>query len=506
MYKHGFVITIGNYGAVIALHKNNDIKNRIFLEELSDEFKGEIKKLLSNHKSCPIYILLDTVDQAYRKKTYPSAKKQDLIRLITRDINSDSDKESIKNYIISDKKSSTSKSECLFISSSVSENIRNWIEFLLEMPNRLVGIYMLPVESFSLFKMIEKDLKSNIKERVRKNKLYCFILQNKVSGIRQIVFSEQGIVFTRVVNYDFEEGDFLEKYEQDVYSTFEYLKRVILDVSLSDIDIINIMSEEVLKKISTLQNLDFNFINYTPFRLASLTAHKSLVSENSNYCDLLVSKAFFDKKILKFTTPKISQFEKMFLIISALRRVSLATLAMISVSMIFILYINLSLEENISAAQKEELSAKRELERIKTATLDGDTISENNEIVDVERILDIGKSHEVLGNIGLNIVDNYIKLNFVRENGMKLDNFSYSLMGFNEKNPTQNTPYKMSFSGNILNKSGDIENLFRQFDGLTAEVKKTFDGKKITYSELPRNIDFSSKYYDFKVNFSISNQ
>ncbi len=77
---------------------------------------------------------------------------------------------------------------------------------------------------------------------------------------------------------------------------------------------------------------------------------------------------------------------------------------------------------------------------------------------------------------------------------------------FNPKSPSTNLGYEVKFSGRIINKSGDIEDLFREFDSLVIEVKKNMPSSTIKYNELPRNIDFNKKYYDFPVEFTISNK
>jgi hypothetical protein len=44
--------------------------------------------------------MLDTIDQTYKKKTYPIMRKFDLERIAKRDLASDGDKEGLKNYIL----------------------------------------------------------------------------------------------------------------------------------------------------------------------------------------------------------------------------------------------------------------------------------------------------------------------------------------------------------------------------------------------------------------------
>ena len=162
-------------------HKKNII-SKIFVEELSDDSKKEIEKIFKQNKNVTIYILLDTADQSYKKKIYPSIRKSDIHRIAKRDLVSDGDNQSIKNFLILNNKKTReknqlhsvkwnsetgSKLECLFISASNADFINKWIDYLLDLPNRVAGIYMLPAECYSLFKVIKNaiDNRSKIKNK-----------------------------------------------------------------------------------------------------------------------------------------------------------------------------------------------------------------------------------------------------------------------------------------------------------------------------------------------------
>ncbi len=508
-----FIVTIGNYGSVVTLHNGKKIEQAIFFEAFTEESKKDLAKLFTEYKSAPIYFLLDTVDQSYKKKTYPFIRKGDLIHLIKRDIANDADKESLKNYIIlgngkypKNTQIADKKWECLFVSSSSSETTNAWLDFALEMPNRTLGIYMSPIETFSLFKLLKANIKSSSKISSKKNDLYCLLLQNKVSGIRQTVFSNDGIIFTRVVNYNFEEPNFLEKYEQDIHSTFEYLKRLFPNLHISELDIINIFPTEILTKLDTIPNIDFHFVNYTPFQAASISGYNKLIAKDSNFCDLLIAKIFASnkKKLLKFITPKITILENLFLIIRSSYYLNLLLLMIIGVICLFAINDQNDIEESRLIVEIQRQNVSQSLVKIKNAALDGEVFTEANTIIDIDRILDIGKMNDVIGSIGVSVPEIYSKLKFIKEYGVKLTSFSYSILNFTYKSPSAITSYKVSLSGEISNRSGDIEDLFTEFDGLTAELKKTFDKNKLSYSELPRNIDFTKKYYDFPIDFSIT--
>lgn len=512
--ESNFVVTIGNYGSVVTLHNGKKIEEAIFLETLTEENKATLQKLFIKNKSVPIHFLLDTVDQSYKKKAYPFIRKGDLIHLIKRDIANDADKESLKNYIILGNGQypkgtplAAKKWEVLFVSSSSSETTNAWLDFAIEMPNRVSGIYMSPIETFSLFKLLRDNIKSSSQIKNKRNDLYCLLLQNKVSGIRQTVFSEHGIIFTRVVNYNFDEPDFLEKYEQDIHSTFEYLKRLFPDLHISELDIINIFSPDILAKLDKISNIDFHFVNYTPYQAAVGSGYNNLIAKDSSFCDLLISKIFANnkKKLLKFTTVKIGMLEKLFLLIRSSYYLNLLLLIVIGAICLFAINSQNIIEEDRSMAEIDRLNASQSLTRVKNAALDGELFTDANEAIDIDRILDAGKLHEAIGSVGINVSELYIKLRFVKEYGVKLNNFSYSLLNFSYKSPYSNVNYKVAFNGEISNRSGDIEDLFTEFDGLTSEFRKTFDKNKVTYSELPRNIDFTKKYYNFPIDFSITN-
>ncbi len=512
--KKSFVVTIGNYGAVIALHDGNEIKNKIFLESLTEESKNDLKILFSKNHFIPIFILLDTTDQSYKKKSYPQMRLGDLEHIIKRDLASDGDHESLKSYIIEKKSRSKNnrnlnksalKTECLFISAATGEIVSPWIDFLLEMPNHVPGIYLLPIESFSFLNLIKKDIISRSKaKKIGSEQIIFLILHNKVSGVRQIVFNEQGIVFTRCMNYSFNEPDFLEKYEQDIYSTFEYLKRLIPDLHVSEMHIANIFSNEILEKIKTIASPELNFINYTPFEAAEKCNLKKILPVNANYCDLILSKTFSNsKKLLKFTNFKIKILEKYFITLKSSFYFNVGMSFAIFFACLALSFGNQNIQ-NLIEAEKRRALATQELRQAKSPEKEQVNITENGNVIDAERIIDFGKIEESIGSVGIDIEKYYAKMRFLKNSDVKLTSFSYKLQSFNYKSPAK-SGYVMSFNGDLTNKSGDIDDLFKSFDVLTRKTKQNFPKETIKYNEIPRNIDFVQKYYTFPIEFTLSN-
>lgn len=516
-----FVISIGNSGTIVALHTKKTIISKVFIEELNDESKKELEKIFRPNSKVPVYILVDTVDQNYKKKIYPSISKTDISRIAKRDMATDGDSQSIKNFCIltANKKKKEknqlqsvkwntetgAKLECLFISASSADFISKWIDYCLDLSNRVVGIYMLPAEAFSFFKQIKNSIDNRSKIKNKKNDLYILIIQNKVCGTRQIVFNDQGILFTRVVNYTFDKPDFIEKFEQDIYSTFEYLKRLYRDVSLNEIDIVNILPENVLEILKTSSNIELNYINFTPNQACREITNEKLIAPNSNSCDLIISNIFVNsKKFLKFNNEKIKKLEDLFMITISIYYSNIVFIFLIIITLFGNLYVHQSSEKVIEQKENERSSASEELSRIRK-NFQMETQENIDNVADTpDRIDDLGKMQEIFANITNRHADFYVQLKFIKNYNLIITRFNVTGGSINNKMPTQIPTYQISFSGNLINETGDIDELFGLFDDLNSAVKKEYEGQEVKGKEMSKDMDFTQKYYEYPVNFEIA--
>lgn len=505
--EKNFVITIGDFGSLVNLCVGDSIKESIFLDSLSSEMKVRLNDLFTKNRSLPVYIILDTLDQTYKRKSYPLVGKYDLEKIAKKEIEFEGDKNSLQNYIIyvPNKTDEVKKSECLYISTSKPAILNDWIDFLLEMENQLVGIYMLPVESFNLLEKI-KGTKTKVKNKKlakENNNLYCFVIQTKIGGVRQIIFSNRTIIFTRVVNYNFEEQDWHLRYEQDIYSTFEYLKRSFSNLNIKDLKVINILGRNILEKITSVNNQELTISNLTPAQFAQKIGYKNLLSEEEVNSDLLVAKVFSQKKkILKFTLPKIREFEKIFLILKSSKFVNFGLILGIIFTTILISASEYKISAAASKSQQEKSAAVAEYNKLLTMSKEVEDISNMAEGTNIEQVLDFGKINEALTLRIKGFITSYSELKFLKQYNVKLDKFSYSLSDFNQKMPNPNPHYQYGFTGIINNNSGDIDELFKEFDIVSNITKSKFSDYEVTYKEIPRTIDFTKKYYTFPIEFT----
>jgi len=514
------VVIVGNNGSIVTFIEGSTIVNKVFLEELNDTTKVELNKILSKNKTQSVYLLVDTVDQSYKKKFYPNIRKPDVAKLVRREMANDGDNTSMKNFLIFDKKKyfdvkerSTKRWECLFVSTATNDLINNWVEFLSELPNRFMGIYMMPVEAFNFHSRLKpkpqkKSKKDSSKEdkkpEVKKEEIFCIVLQNKVSGFRQIVFSNEGVIFTRVVDYNPANEDFSEKYDQDIYSTFEYLKRLLPNIMIGDLKITNIFSEEALSKIKISINSELSIVNYTPYEAAVKSGLPKLLPKTASSCDLLLAKIFSkEKKILRFANNKLSSLDKLYFAISLSRYINAGLIMSIAVITLLIMFSLVRSNGIIEEKDSIRYAALVELNKLEQSTVQGVEVVEKEKEVDIEKAADFGRIDEFLGTKNPLFTKAYSELKVLRDFNIKLNSISYSIPDFPVGSPPVKINQQLKFSGDIINKSGDIENLFSEFDSFTVEIKSKYNKDQVRFSEIPRNIDFNKKYYSFPIDFTI---
>ena len=512
--KKNIVVSIGNFGAIITVNDKSSIKSKhVFKkDDFNEEVREKVKKIFLAYKRFDTLVLIDTVDQSYKRKVFPGVSKSDLSKLAKRHLDSIGVKNNFKKYrslnknILRTEDDKDKSWDCIFISSPISDFASEWIEFLHELPNHFSGIYMLPVESFHLVKALTK---TNNKEKKDKdqtsnnNKLNCLILQNKLGGIRQIIHANDGILFTRVVNYNFEKESFIEKYEQDIYATFEYLKRQYQFLNISDLNIINIFPPEVNEKIKAMDNDELKITYYTPYEAAQIAGYGKDIKETSSFCDILLSRCLSQsKKLIRFSTPRFSYLEHFLISISISYYVNLALILGVFIAGFGLIAGRMYYGSIIEDAEIEKFKNFQKAKAIKVKNLQSVTEDAETANLSFERVSDFGKIDEHFSPITSDFYNIYYKLAFLKDYNITLKNFNYNL-DIKPESPNANSKYSYSTTGTMMNPTGELETAFIDFDDLIAKLKGEFNKETLKYEELPKDVEIGKKYYSFPVNFTI---
>lgn len=506
-----FTVSIGEYGVVVALHNGSDVQNKILIASLSEEHKPQLTDLFTSNQKARIYLLVDTNSQTYKRKSYPLVREFDFRKIAKRDADKENDavEKSFKSFYYA-KNREQKKWDCTFVSAFESDEIKKWEEFLMSLPNVFVGIYMLPIETYHLAKMIFDIAKSEKKVVETKDQLISFTIQNKISGVRQTIFYNQTIVFTRVVHYDIGNKNFAERFEQDLFRTSEYLKMIFPNLKIQDVAMINVLSDDIIEKIKYSKNHDLRFINYSPFEIATKAGITNAITKNtSNFSDVLIANFFVGhlKKILKFQNPRISFLYKLNFLAKAILHFNFATVVGIIILFANIIITNHEYNQKILQLNKTRIGLERRLQDASNAALDigGKVDKDENANLKAEdknimanKIVDFGKIDEVLSVMNNSeINDIFNRMVFIQKYGTVIDSFRYQLSNFNSKATSFSNQKAFFVGGTIFDPSGDIEILFRKFDSLSLDTKNKFPEYEVKYSELSKNVDFSKKYYSF---------
>ena len=254
--KKSCTVTIGTNGAVFTFHQGRLIVKTILVKDL-EEAKSSFKEIFQNRENYPIYILLDDSDQIYKQKTYPAIRSLDVSRLIKKDLSRGGPK--TKGEVVSGivkNKRLDKKWDALLFWAELKKDLLEWIDFLVFMPkNRLIGVYLLPIESGSsllvIFKIALHDFNLS-----KESNIDIITINTKVSGLRQFIFYQNSLILSRDPDHNLEDDNFVRYFGQDMLRIVQYLKRSFPEVEVSNINFINILPKEFIKKVDSRLELN----------------------------------------------------------------------------------------------------------------------------------------------------------------------------------------------------------------------------------------------------------
>lgn len=525
--RQKIVILIGRSASLLLIYDNMSVKKRFLIKDLEPDIEL-LKDELLKFKKAPIYLIIDSQNQVYKRKSYPPINHGDLKKLIEQDLLIEAslvggkNDNLIKDYIILNHKESkvdkNFRQSSILILSPESLKLSGWINFIDELPNNILGTHILSIELFSWCKFLEikpintkisatDRLKSIVNKAKQKpqhkvDSITIFVINTKISGVLHIAESNMGVIFRRSVDYDFSHIDFLSYYQRDLYGTIEYAKRFFENTPLS-IKVINVMPQELIDSITSSPEdfgVDFECVSYTPYDMANKLGCSSLVDKDAKFSDAIIADFFAKGHIVKsLELPSNKKNAKLYATSCALSYISCLLITLIVLGA-FISLFKLSNSFDLL----EVLEIKKIMNVVSPDKSKKLPQEESMKEPENQKIVELSKVDEVLSVAEVEIADIYYDLGFLKSLDVKLKKFSYR-SELNQTNPNPgSTAYNVEFSGELINKSGDIEDLFRKFDILVAELKKYAHGADLKYSDIPKNVDFAKKYYDFQMDVKIN--
>jgi hypothetical protein len=547
--KGVFVFFVGDDGAILCYMENGIVKRRLFSAEANNKASETLKELLREYPTAPIYMLVDMVEQSYVRHTLPPVSSLGVNKIIQRRLARDFAPDDLKGALsLGREKVGRKDWTFLLVSLAYKDSLRDWCEMVYDLPNRFKGVYLSPVESEGIMRLLaagkeriqqedlgeQKDKRASriaLKRQGRKKKdtdtgairWEVLVVHNKTGGFRQVVLKNGTLIFTRMAQNAGDEKPTVMagNIEQEIHNTIEYLKRLSF-TEASELMVTVIVGQEIKDHLSIDAFNAQRSTVYTPYEVAEILGITESVLSGDRFCDILLACSFLKlkKKRLKLLPTYTKKTETCYHSIKAILGVGgmlgIALLGFIGMNAMHIVSAESSLID--IAKQDTQLAARVNEFEEKAATFKVDPF-----IVD-----SLIKTHDLIGEKTTDFRDILYAIKPLISKSVVLQSFEWSLSALEDNAAANGTSSPVPFptaldsvNGNIQNdrpqpqtKSVIIFDLYNEaenpdsFQNNSSEVlsylKRRFKGYSVETSDSSAATS-ASKADELSINFEVEN-
>ena len=163
-----FIVTIGHNTSSLTYVVGSEVIEYIEGDITSN--KQEFDRVFALDKHASIIIILNNQEQQYERDKFAVASLAEADKMMKEKLKHEYDESVFKGAINLD-----SKNEYLFITINKNETIRAWLDYLVELPNRIKGVYSFALEAKALLDIVSMSIKSKWEILVIDNEyiIYC---------------------------------------------------------------------------------------------------------------------------------------------------------------------------------------------------------------------------------------------------------------------------------------------------------------------------------------------
>ncbi|MFZ4541187.1 MAG: hypothetical protein ACOYNL_05160, partial [Rickettsiales bacterium] len=306
-----FTLFIGDEGAILIFMQGAKVVRRLFAPSAQPSHTEAMLELMHANPNVSISILADVIDQQYVPQTFPPVSSLSVGGLVSRRLERDFQPEDLKGSLqLGRDKAGRKEWKYLLIALAKTPMMTEWIDLIVEMPNEMKGIFLVPIEAANYVAMLNKR-----RDIDKPRPWQLLISHNKVSGFRQVVTNDGKLIFTRVSHAidDAIPAVIAGNIEQEIINTIEYLKRLEFRDS-ADLEATVITSQDV---VDSLDLKRFNFGGaeaLTPLAVAELMKLEQAALSADRFGDVVMAAAFTisKKRILRFANAYIDKLAKLY--------------------------------------------------------------------------------------------------------------------------------------------------------------------------------------------------
>lgn len=498
------------------------------------EDKELLQKLCKKYAKAVAYIFLDTLDQTFNLKTFPAVGGSNLQNLINRELRKEYNDTHFKTSFPISRDPNTRKWNYMFASSPMRERLKNWIEFLEEIPIIIQGIYFLSMESQNFVKHLDSltaqqaakmapknakkssGLKASLNRLMEKKskettqKWTIFIFQKRNKGFRQIALSNNKILFARMFNQTSDDPEFLANFERDLYSIREYLRRTVTADAVDKINVLLIADEATITQVETIKIDGYSFQTYNYSQVKKLLKFEPNFKKVEISSENIIILDFFKTKNVahNFDIPRIHSIRKLCFIKIIVEWITYLGLIAFIIAILFLLGKIHGYQTEYNKIKQENYNLAKLLQQQEAETygIQAHNIRSALETGWFYHVMEGIKAEDLnpkffLDNIAL-IIDDQIHLKSLIWELSSNSKANVPITG--SATARQATHY---YSGevkiNILNPTGEIDVLIRKFEDLSYAMKLIFSNLvELNYLSSIKNLDLYKSYNNYIVSLS----
>ncbi|MFO0070027.1 MAG: hypothetical protein ACK529_07680 [Alphaproteobacteria bacterium] len=287
------VLLVGDEGAVLVYVNQRRVLRRLFAPSAQPEHVKTILELLQAHPKVPLRLLVDVVDQQYVRHVFPPVSALGIQKLVDRRLTREFPPEDLKGALQIGREA-TGKREWnyLLIGLANVPPLQTWLELVLELPNMLTGVHLVPVEAQQFYPSLAGAIPQRTFEGSRAA-WKLLVSHNKVGGFRQVVLHKEKLVFTRLAQSidDAVAAVVAGNIEQEILNSIEYLRRFDFNDSAT-LEIVVIASNEVKDALDLQRFNAAGAYVLTPLEAADLLDLEQAALSADCYGDVVLASHF----------------------------------------------------------------------------------------------------------------------------------------------------------------------------------------------------------------------
>ncbi len=260
----------------------------LFTPSFDDPAAAHIIERLQANPRAPVSLLLDILEQSYKRETVPKVGFMDRLKVINRRLELAFPVSPLRGYTpLPPDKANPRQMNLLLVGATQSEQLGKWLDLLTKLPNPIGGIAALPLESVDIGPLLAPG--RGAADGKTDAPFVTLVTWNRVGGFRQIVTRNGELIFTRMtpgMPPDTDGAEIAASLEREFRATLGYLGRLGFGEG-HILQVVTVLPERAREATGQLRIAGFTPTFLTPGEAARKLGLGASAAAAEQYSDLL---------------------------------------------------------------------------------------------------------------------------------------------------------------------------------------------------------------------------